>query len=616
LKKITLLSPAAAPTLTLLCRLAVFLLPIPCSLFPVFAQGVQFAPPAKPTAPVSLEDRRKALGDLFHDYWEDQLRHNPEFASSLGDKRYNDQTSDYSVKAVNDALAREQNFLLKLAAIDPTGLTDQEKISQDLLLRTFELDEEDAEFKEWEMPVNQMGGIYSDYPQLAAELDFSTVKDYDDWIARLHALPTAFAQVTENMSIGMEDGRVPPKYLLEKALVQVKDLANQKPEDSPLALPLKNFPAAIPAAEQERIKTAMLDAIAKEDLPAYTRFARFLEVSYIPAGRPNPGIDSLPDGKKYYQFLIKQTTTTNLTADQIHQIGLDEVKKDEAEMLAIAQKLGFQDLKSFRESLKSNPKLHPASGDALLDAYRGYLKPMQAKLPELFGTLPKASFEVVPVPEYAEKTSPPAYYQPGTADGSRPGRLFIDTYNATNRNLYAVESIAYHEGIPGHHLQISIAHELTGIPEFRKYQRYTAYTEGWGLYSERLGKDVGFYQDPYSDYGRLEADIWRAIRLVVDTGVHSEGWTREQMVQYFHDHSNVDEPSVQAEVDRYVAWPSQALAYKIGQLKILELRDRAQKALGPKFDIRAFHDQVVDAGALPLDVLEQRIDAWIAKSRE
>jgi uncharacterized protein (DUF885 family) len=616
LKKITLLSPAAAPTLTLLCRLAVFLLPIPCSLFPVFAQGVQFAPPAKATAPVSLEDRRKALGDLFHDYWEDQLRHNPEFASSLGDKRYNDQTSDYSVKAVNDALAREQNFLLKLAAIDPTGLTDQEKISQDLLLRTFELDEEDAEFKEWEMPVNQMGGIYSDYPQLAAELDFSTVKDYDDWIARLHALPTAFAQVTENMSIGMEDGRVPPKYLLEKALVQVKDLANQKPEDSPLALPLKNFPAAIPAAEQERIKTAMLDAIAKEDLPAYTRFARFLEVSYIPAGRPNPGIDSLPDGKKYYQFLIKQTTTTNLTADQIHQIGLDEVKKDEAEMLAIAQKLGFQDLKSFRESLKSNPKLHPASGDALLDAYRGYLKPMQAKLPELFGTLPKASFEVVPVPEYAEKTSPPAYYQPGTADGSRPGRLFIDTYNATNRNLYAVESIAYHEGIPGHHLQISIAHELTGIPEFRKYQRYTAYTEGWGLYSERLGKDVGFYQDPYSDYGRLEADIWRAIRLVVDTGVHSEGWTREQMVQYFHDHSNVDEPSVQAEVDRYVAWPSQALAYKIGQLKILELRDRAQKALGPKFDIRAFHDQVVDAGALPLDVLEQRIDAWIAKSRE
>jgi uncharacterized protein (DUF885 family) len=621
LKKNTLFTPAVAALkrplryffIALLLATGYSLLPaFPLS---VFAQKLQLAPQTKAPAPVSLEDRRKALGDLFHEYWEDQLKHNPEFASSLGDKRYNDQTSDYSVQAVNDALAREQKFLLRLASIDPTGFTDQEKTSQDLLIREFELDEEGAEFKDWEMPVNQMGGIYNDYPRLAAMLSFTTVKDYDDWIARLHALPTAFAQVTENMSIGMEDGRVPPKYLLEKALDEVKQLANQKPEDSPLALPIKNFPAAIPAAEQERIKTAMLDAITKEDLPAYLRFARFLEVSYIPAGRAKPGIDSLPDGKKYYQFLIKQTTTTNLTADQIHQIGLDEVKKDEAEMLAIAQKLGFQDLKSFRESLKTNPKLHPASADALLDTYRGYLKPMQAKLPELFGTLPRAPFEVVAVPDFMAKTSAPAYYQSGTTDGGRPGRLFIDTYNAAERNLYGVESIAYHEGIPGHHLQISIAHELTGLPEFRKYGRYTAYTEGWGLYAERLGKDVGFYQDPYSDYGRLEADIWRAIRLVVDTGVHSEGWTREQMVAYFHDHSNVDEPSVQAEVDRYIAWPSQALSYKIGQLKILELRDRAQKALGAKFDIRAFHDQVLDAGALPLDVLEKRIDAWIAKSK-
>jgi uncharacterized protein (DUF885 family) len=621
LKKNTLFTPAvAALKRPLRYFFIALLLATGYSLLPafslsVFAQKLQLAPQTKAPAPVSLEDRRKALGDLFHEYWEDQLKHNPEFASSLGDKRYNDQTSDYSVQAVNDALAREQKFLLRLASIDPTGFTDQEKTSQDLLIREFELDEEGAEFKDWEMPVNQMGGIYNDYPRLAAMLSFTTVKDYDDWIARLHALPTAFAQVTENMSIGMEDGRVPPKYLLEKALDEVKQLANQKPEDSPLALPIKNFPAAIPAAEQERIKTAMLDAITKEDLPAYLRFARFLEVSYIPAGRAKPGIDTLPDGKKYYQFLIKQTTTTNLTADQIHQIGLDEVKKDEAEMLAIAQKLGFQDLKSFRESLKTNPKLHPASADALLDTYRGYLKPMQAKLPELFGTLPRAPFEVVAVPDFMAKNSAPAYYQPGTTDGSRPGRLFIDTYNAAERNLYGVESIAYHEGIPGHHLQISIAHELTGLPEFRKYGRYTAYTEGWGLYAERLGKDVGFYQDPYSDYGRLEADIWRAIRLVVDTGVHSEGWTREQMVAYFHDHSNVDEPSVQAEVDRYIAWPSQALSYKIGQLKILELRDRAQKALGAKFDIRAFHDQVLDAGALPLDVLEKRVDAWIAKSK-
>jgi len=571
--------------------------------------------PGVSSVPVTLEDRRKALNDIFQEYWEDRLKHDPEFASTIGDKRYNDQVSDYSVKAVNEKLAREQNDLLRLAAIDPTGFTDQEKTSQELLERRFEMDQEASEFKEWEMPINQMGGIYSDYPRLVASLSFTTAKDYDDWIARLHALPETFAQVTQNMEIGMDDHRVPPKYLLEKALDQVKQLANQKPEDSPLALPLKKFPATIPGSEQQRIRTEMLDTIGKEVLPAYLRFARFLEVSYIPAGRDKPGIDALPDGARYYQFLIKRTTTTDLTAAQIHQIGLDQVAKDEAAMLAIAQKLGFQDLKSFRASLKTNPRLHPASAQALPDAYQGYLKPMQAKLPDLFGRLPKAPFEVVPVPDYLAKNSAPAYYEAGTPDGSRPGRLFIDTYDATDRNLYAVESIAYHEGIPGHHLQVSIAQEQQGVPQFRKYGGYTAFIEGWGLYAEQLGKDVGFYQDPYSDYGRLEADIWRAIRLVVDTGVHSEGWTRQQMVDYFHDHSNVDEPSVQAEVDRYIAWPSQALAYKIGELKILELRARAEKELGAKFDIRAFHDQVIDSGALPLDVLEQQIDAWIAAQK-
>ncbi len=570
---------------------------------------------SQPAAQATLADRRQALNDLFHDYWEDRLKHDPEFASEIGDLRYNDQISDYSVAAYNDRLAREQRFELRLAAIDPTGFTDQEQISQELLLRTFDEDQEAAEFKGWEMPVNQMGGIYSEYPQLVAELSFKTVKDYDDWIARLHAIPHAFDQVTTNMSIGMDDHRVPPKYLLEKTLVQVQQLANQKPDDSPLALPLKKFPTSISASEQARIKSEMLDTISKEVLPAYLRFARFLEVSYIPAGRDKPGIDALPDGAAYYQFLIKRTTTTNLTAAQIHQIGLDEVGKDEAEMLAIAQKLGFKDLASFRASLKTNPNEHPASADALIATYRGYLGPMQAKLPQLFGTLPKAPFEVTAVPDYLAKNSAPAYYEAGSPDGSRPGRLFIDTYDATHRNLYSVESIAYHEGIPGHHLQISIAHEMTGIPEFRKFEGYTAYTEGWAFYAEHLGKDVGLYQDPYSDYGRLENEVWRAIRLVVDTGVHSQSWTRDQMVEYFRDHSNIDEPSIQAEVDRYIAWPSQALAYKIGQLKILELRDRAKKALGDKFDIRAFHDQVIDSGALPLDVLEQRIDAWIATQK-
>ena len=588
-------------------------------LFPALALSAAlfFAilPTLRAQAPAPLEDRRKALNALFEEYWQASLEHSPEFASTLGDTRYNDRISNYSVKAENEWLSREQAYLMRLAAIDPDGLTGQEKVSRELLLRQFAEDAEAQQFKEWEMPLNQMGGIHTTYPQLVAQLSFTTVKDYDDWIARLHALPKAFEQVSTNMSIGMEDGRVPPRYLLEKALAQVKELAGQKPAESPLALPLKSFPAAIPAAEQERIKAETLDAIAKEVLPAYLRFARFLEVSYVPAGRAEPGISSLSDGAKYYAFRLRRTTTTDLTAAQIHQIGLDEVKRDEAEMLVIAQKLGFQDLPSFRASLKTNPKLKATSAASLLDAYRGYLTPMQAKLPRLFGTLPKAPFEVAAVPDYLEKTSAPAYYEAGTPDGSRPGRLRIDTYNATDRNLYAVESIAYHEGLPGHHLQISIAQELEGVPTFRKHQFYTAYTEGWGLYSERLGKDVGFYQDPYSDYGRLEADIWRAIRLVVDTGVHSQHWTRQQMVDYFHDHSAIDETSIQAEVDRYIAWPGQALAYKIGQLKILELRDRAKQALGDKFDLRAFHDQVLDSGALPLDVLSDRIDAWIAAQK-
>ena len=601
-------NPLRKSSLSVLASSALFLLAAAHPLRPQTSSAPQ-------ATPAAVEANRKAADQLYKDYWEENLKHNPEMASSMNDKRYNDQISDYSVKAYHENLAREQDLLMKLAAIDDTGFTDQEKISRELLMRRLAMGEEESEFKPWEMPVTQMDGIQTAYPQLVAQLSFTTVKDYDDWIARLHLIPTAFDQVTTNMSIGIDDHRVPPKYLLEKVLAQVQQLAAQKPEDTPFALPLKKFPPSIKPGEQERIKADMLDAIQKEVQPAYKRFGRFLEVSYIPAGRAEPGIAALSDGPKYYQFLIRRTTTTNLTADQIHQIGLDEVQRDETEMLVIAKKLGFADLASFRASLKTNPKLHPASADALLQAVRDDLAPMQAKLPQLFGRLPKAKFEVVPVPDFLARTSAPAYYERGAPDGSRPGRLFIDTYNATDRNLYQVEDLTYHEGIPGHHLQISIAQELEGIPTFRKNGGYTAYVEGWGLYSERLGKDVGFYQDPYSDYGRLEGDIWRAIRLVVDTGVHSQHWTRDQMVQYFHDHSNIDDTSIQAEVDRYIAWPSQALAYKVGQLKILELRDKAKKALGDKFDIRAFHDQVLDSGALPLDVLSDRIDAWIARQK-
>ena len=582
------------------------------SVLPLKAQ-MQVSPAA---GAESVDARSKELSALFAEIWQDTLKHSPEYASSLGDKRYDDQLTDYSTQEINASLARGRGYIEKLSLIDTTGLPDQEKLSAELMLRSLIDQQEGAKFKEWEMPVNQFNGFHTDLPQLVTHLQFDEVKDYDDYIARLKKIPKAFSQIMTNMELGVDDGRVPPQYLMEKVLVQTQTLAQQKPEASPFALPLKKFPATVSAEEKKRISGEVLDAISTQVLPAYQRFAKFLQFEYVPKGRKDPGAWALPDGDAYYAYRIRQSTTLNKTAAEIHEIGLDEVKRDEAEMLAIVKKLGFTDLKSFNAALKTNPKEHPASAEALLDAFRGYEAQMQPKLPELFGRLPKAKLEVVEMPAFIQKDQAEAFYDQGSQDGRRPGRVDVNTYDFANRSLAGVEAVAYHEGIPGHHLQISIAQELTGLPEFRKQSYYTAYTEGWALYSERLGKEVGFYQDPYSDYGRLEADIWRAIRLVVDTGVHSQHWTRQQMVDYFHEHTAMDDTNIQAEVDRYIAWPGQALGYKMGQLKILELRDQAKTALGPKFDIKAFHDEVLDSGALPMDVLEQRVDAWIAVQKK
>jgi uncharacterized protein (DUF885 family) len=567
---------------------------------------------SSPSVPVTLDDRRAALKAVLAEIWEDWLRRSPEFASSIGDKRYNDQLSDYSVAAYNEQIARDRDYIFRLGGIDTTGLTDQEILSKDLMARRLAEAQEEAEYKPWEMPVTQMWGPHIDLPALVPQLSFDSVKDYDDYTARLTKIPTVFQQISANMMTGIDDHRVPPKYILQKVLVQVNAIADQKPEDSPFAHPLQKFPPAIGAEDQARIKAAVLEAITKQVLPAYTQFARFLTATYIPAGRPDPGLWSIPDGDRYYAFLARQSTTTDLTPAAIHQMGLDEVKRDEAEMLVIAQKLGFRDLTALRGSIASNPKLHAQSTDQLLGLYSRYLDQMHPKLPQLFGTLPKAPLQVKPVPEYMEQDQTQAYYVHGTPDGKRPGTVYVNFYKFKERALTNVESVSYHEGIPGHHLQISIAEELTGLPAFRNYLGYTAYVEGWALYSERLGKEIGFYQDPWSDYGRLEADNWRAIRLVVDTGVHSMHWTRQQMLDYFREHSSMDDTNIQAEVDRYVAWPGQGLGYKIGQLKILELRSKAQAAVGPKFDIKRFHDEILDSGALPLDALEQRIDVWIA----
>ncbi len=577
---------------------------------------------ATPPAPAPIQTtnsdvtaRRKALNDLFAQYWEDRLSHSPEFASSIGDERFNDQLSDYSVDAYNQQLARGREYLTRLGQIDTTGLSDQEILSKDLLVRELTDQQEESRFKPWETPVNQFSGLQLSLPQLVGRLSFSSAKDYDDYIARLHKVPDAFRQITDNMLTGIDDHRVPPKYLLEKVLVQVNAIASQKPDDSPFARPLKKFPAGLSAADQSRIHDEVLAAITKQVIPAYQRFAKFLEATYIPAGRSDPGVWSLPDGAAYYAFRVRQSTTTDIPAAQIHQIGLDQVKEDEAQELVIAKKLGFPTIEAMRQAIAANPKLHPTSEDQLLEVFRGYIDGMRPKLPDLFTRLPKAPLVVEAVPAYMAKDQAPAYYEEGTADGSRPGTVFVNTYDYAHRSLATAESIAYHEGLPGHHLQISIAQELTDLPPFRRYLHYTAFTEGWGLYAEHLGKDIGFYQDPYSDFGRLESDIFRGIRLVVDTGVHSQHWTRQQMVDFFHAHSGIDDATINAEVDRYIAWPAQALSYKLGAMEILALRDRAQQALGPKFDLRAFDDEVIDSGPLPLDVLDQRVTDWIAAQK-
>ncbi len=560
----------------------------------------------------SVGDRSATLSALFKDMWEEGLKHAPEFASALGDRRYNDQLSDLSPRAVADDLARSRGYLTRLAAIDTTGLSEQEKLSVELMQRELIEALEGARFKEWEMPVNQFHGIHTDLPTEIVDWPFQTVKDYDDYIARLQLIPRQLRQTSENLQSGITDGHVQPAYLMEKVEKQTEDIAGNTPAASPFATPLKKMPATFSDADKQRLTQGVLAAIQEEVLPAYVRFAKFVRVVVVPAGRREPGVWSMREGDAYYAYCVRRATTLDKSPAEIHQVGLDEVKRDEAEMLAIVQKLGYKDGKSFGIAMAADPKQHPGSAEGLLELYRGHEAAMKPKLPELFGRLPKNTLEVVAMPAYLGKDQAAAWYAPGTSDGSRPGRVNVNEYNFAQRTLAPVEAVSYHEGIPGHHLQISIAEELTGLPEFRKYLGYTAFVEGWALYSERLGKEIGFYTDPVSDYGRLEADLWRAIRLVVDTGVHSLHWTRQQMVDYFHDHSAIDETNVQAEVDRYIAWPGQALGYKIGQLKILELRARAKAQLGDRFELKGFHDTVVDSGALPLDVLEAQVDGWIA----
>jgi uncharacterized protein (DUF885 family) len=578
-------------------------------------QATPGASPSPMSASSSSVDARVAtLHKLLDQQWEYNLRNSPEFASILGDKRYNDRLSDYSQAAIDRDNAQTKVFLREFEAVDAADFPEQERLNRDLMVRNLRESVEAQRFKEWEMPVNQMNGLHIDLPQLITSLSFETVKDYDDYIARLKQFPRVFGETVVQMRKGTADGLMPPKILLVQVVSQASNIAAQKAEDTPFAIPTTQFPKAFSAADQARLRNGVLAAIRDSVLPAYAKFTAFVRDEYAPRGRLDIGTSALPDGAARYAFDVRRSTTTNMTPDEIHQLGLREVARIETEQLAIAKKLGFADLKSFRDSIPKMPSLHPKSREQILDEYRHYISQMTARLPELFGRLPKAKLEVLPIEPFREKEASTSYNQ-GTPDGSRPGHVFVNTYDFANQLIINNESTAYHEGVPGHHMQISIAQELPALPPFRQQANYTAYVEGWALYAERLGKEIGFYQNPYIDYGRLDDEMLRAIRLVVDTGIHDKHWTREQVVQYFRDHSSENEAGLQSETDRYIAWPAQALAYKVGQLTFLRLRDQARQALGSKFDIRAFHDELLGAGALPMDVLEQRMTGWIASQK-
>ncbi|MBY0572094.1 MAG: DUF885 domain-containing protein, partial [Undibacterium sp.] len=448
-------------------------------------------------------------------------------------------------------------------------------------------------------------------PELIGMLSFSTVKDYEDYLARLHRLPKLFEQTITQMKKGVTSKIMPPQFLLPKIARQCDDLVAMSLEASPFTKPVFQFPAEFSDADKQRLKEAVLAAVNQEVLPAYKKFANFVRSDYVPYGRKDVGLWSLPNGVERYKYQVKIQTTTNKTPEEIHQIGLSEVKRIEEQMLGVAKKLGFADLKTFNASMEKNPALHPKSRQEILDLYAKYTDQMYTKIPELFGRLPKAKVKIIPVDEFREKEAAGASYNAGAADGSRPGQVNVNTGDFANRMTLSIETTALHEGVPGHHMQIAIAQELEGLPAYRLQGGNNAYAEGWALYSERLGEELGFYQDPYSYYGHLQDEMLRAIRLVVDTGLHYKKWNRQQVVDFFHDHSGIEEVEVQSETDRYIVWPGQALGYKIGQLKILELRAYASKALGDKFSLRGFHDEVLGAGALPLDLLEQRIQAWV-----
>jgi len=561
-------------------------------------------------APVPGATRLAEQNALFEEYYQVELKAHPERATAYGDYRYNDRLDDVSLAAAAAEHASDVDFLRRLRAISTSGFGDQDLTSHQVLARTLEQRIANFEFREYEMPVNQMSGPHVALADLPNAVPFASVRQYEDYIARLHQIPRALSQTEEVLRAGMKDHLMPVRFLLEKVPAQCRGIV----QADPFLRPLGRFPADISPEDRQRLSRAVEDAVAHEVLPAYQSFADFVATEYAPQGRTTLSVTALPGApRRYLNDIRSRTSVGKLTPSQIHRIGLTEMQRIQAEMLVIAQQEGFADVQSFRASVQKNPVYIPTSAEQILDEFRRYIAQMQPRLPELFGFIPGSPVTVEAIPDFQSAMA--THYQTGTPDGKRPGRVSVATSRFAERSLIDDEAIAYHEGIPGHHMQQSVAQQLTGLPKFRQHVFNSGYIEGWALYAEQLGKDVGFYQDPVSDYGRLSSELFRAVRLVVDTGIHSEGWSRDQVVEFMRKSGAIDEPTIQSETDRYIAWPAQALSYKLGQLKFVELRERARHKLGPAFDIRAFHDEMLNGGVLPLDLLDARTDQWISEER-
>ena len=552
----------------------------------------------------TVADRVAKQNALFEEYYQAGLKNFPERATAYGDYRYNSQLGQVSLADIARQHAEADDFLARLRAIPTDGMSDNDLLSHRILEKLLEREDVNYALKNYEMPVNQQNGLHTRLADLPNAVPFDSVPHYQDYISRLHQIPRVLEQTTEVMRQGERDHLMPPKLVLEKLPGQCDGIIAA----NPFLEPIKKFPAEFSEQDKKRLTDEITKAANDDVLPAYRKFAEFLRTEYDPKGRTELTIESLADGKRRYAEAVKTMTTVNVPPADVHDIGLKEVARITAEMTKLAQGQGYKDLASFREAVNNDPKWKPTSEQQILDDYKKYIHQMEPKLPELFGLLPKSPVTVEPIPDFAKAAA--THYVQGTPDGKRPGRVVVAVSNPAKRTLVDDEAVAYHEGVPGHHLQISIAQTLEGLPKFRLHGFFTAYAEGWALYSEVLGKEIGFYQDPVSDYGRLNSEMLRAVRLVVDTGIHDKNWSRQQVIDYMHA-NDINDALAQTETDRYIAWPGQALAYKMGQLTILKLRDEAKAQLGEKFDLKAFHDEILNGGSMPLDLLQERVEAWI-----